>query len=729
MSPQTKPVTHLADLTHLPKPLELILGERRWVVWRWTLRTLKDGTTKWTKPPYQPRPPYAAAKVNDPKTWGSLEEALQAFVASKFDGIGFCLMDYSEIGAADLDHARNAQTGELTEWAVKLCGEADNLGLYREITVSGAGLRFIGLSRQGVELHRRFNFDGNGTGLELYRNTARYITISGLQQNACETLGSIDGYLDELFKRYDGVAAPLLPSVSLDFSTAGLQHDDYYQDLIENGAPEGSRSNKFQEVVWHLAAMGMTLEQIFDELTKHPNGIGSKYAGRLLAEVGRSYRKWRAQVGGGAAIGGRAQPARGRDVCIPENRRECSGASRRSQSQQQPPRSSQTQWWRQSCQRDRKGLPLNNMANAMLVMRNDTDVKDVFAYDEMYCGEVQREPSLTKPVEDVDVTVLQEWFQLNYLPLLGQEITHKALDCRAHERPFHPVRDYLKSLRWDGVLRVDTWLTDYLGVETSEYVMAVGRMFLIAAVARIFRPGCQVDYMLVLEGPQGEYKSSACKILAGEWFSDNLPDISTAGKDVSQHLRGKWLIEISEMNAMSRAENAQLKSFISRTTERYRRSYGRKESVEPRQCVFVGTTNKSAYLRDETGGRRYWPVKTGTIDLTKLRQDRDQLFAEATALFQSGAPWWPDRTFETTYIKPEQDDRFEADPWENAIADYLGTLLTAPQVTILQVAKSALGFSVDAKIGTADARRIAVIMEQLGWRRAPRNMHGRFWIR
>jgi predicted P-loop ATPase len=386
--------------------------------------------------------------------------------------------------------------------------------------------------------------------------------------------------------------------------------------------------------------------------------------------------------------------------------------------------------WLAQCVLGDTGKPLPILANALIGLR--AVMPHTFAYDLMLRAPMQMLPLKPeggfkpRPVHDVDVSIVQEKLQHLGLKRISKDTMHQAVDVHAHECAFHPVRDYLDALQWDGTPRLAIFLSRYFGAEQlNDYGEKIGAMFLISMVARIIDPGGKVDHMLVLEGPQGTLKSTACSVLGGTWFSDNLPDV-TAGKDVSQHLNGKWLIEVSEMHAMNRAEAALLKAFITRTTERYRPSYGRKEVIEPRQCVFIGTTNRDAYLRDETGGRRFWPIKCGTINIDALVRDRDQLFAEAVVRYRKGERWWPDKDFERRHIMPQQAERYEADVWEDNIRDYVEP---KTRVTIGEVGRHALGIEI-ARIGTADQRRIAAALEQLGWKRQKQSWDGkRYWTK
>lgn len=375
--------------------------------------------------------------------------------------------------------------------------------------------------------------------------------------------------------------------------------------------------------------------------------------------------------------------------------------------------------WRNDAPKNQRGKIIPNHDSAMMALRGDPDIRDVFAFDLMLRAAVmiheigRIDTANNRWVTEKDVCDLLEWFQRQDMPGMKLETVRSALNTRAHENAFHPVIDYLMSLQWDGVDRLGSWLTIYLGAELSKYNENIGRMFLVSMVARVISPGCQADHMMVLEGPQGILKSSACRVLGGQWFSDNMPDVND-GVRASQHLRDKWLIEVSEMHAMNRAEATLLKSFISRTVERYRPSYGRMEVSEPRQCVFVGTTNMEQYLRDPTGGRRFWPVKVGVsgrIQLDLLADYRDQLFAEAVECFNAGDRWWPDQSFERELIKPEQSARYAGDIWEDRVEEYLVGKL---RVTVPQIAREKLGF-VDKELRQEHLVRISSILRDLNW--------------
>jgi hypothetical protein len=293
-------------------------------------------------------------------------------------------------------------------------------------------------------------------------------------------------------------------------------------------------------------------------------------------------------------------------------------------------------------------------------------------------------------------------------------------DLALYDR-FHPVRDYLDSLAWDGVPRVDGWLVTYGGAEDGEYVRAVGALVLVAAVRRVMEPGCKFDEMLVLEGPQGKNKSSALAALAvrEEWFTDDLP-LDADAKRFIEAVKGKWIVEAGELKGMRKGEVDALKSALSRRVDRARLAYGRHPVELPRQCVIIGSTNSDRYLKDATGNRRFWPVRCGEFNVDALRRDRDQLWAEARVREARGesirlAPrLYPD-------AGEAQEARRLSDPFEEALEAHLAGRvgkLRAHDVWVI-VGKADVG-----RRTQDDMSRLGEALRRLGWERTKRRFGG-----
>jgi predicted P-loop ATPase len=323
------------------------------------------------------------------------------------------------------------------------------------------------------------------------------------------------------------------------------------------------------------------------------------------------------------------------------------------------------------------GTPERNEANVITALSNDPAFAGALIFDEFRQEVLVGRPlpwesgpfPAPRPWTATDDVRCAEWLQrreINVTPV----VVSRSVGAVANDIRVHPVREYLNHLRWDGTPRLETWAIRYLGTRDTPLNRAFGVRWLISAVARVLRPGAKVDHMLILEGPQGTGKSTALKILAGEdWFTDELAEIGS--KDCAQQMRGVWIIEIAELDAIGRAEVERIKSFLTRTVDRYRPPYERYVIDVPRQCVFAGSVNPDTYLRDETGNRRFWPLRCGRIDLDGLRQDRNQLWAEAVVRYRDGAIWWLDDPDLIAAAKVEQEARYQGDAWDARIDRWL----------------------------------------------------------
>ena len=333
--------------------------------------------------------------------------------------------------------------------------------------------------------------------------------------------------------------------------------------------------------------------------------------------------------------------------------------------------------------------------------------------------------------EDLDDSRAAEWCQRNNLHITTN-IAAEAVQVVASSRSYHPVRDYLNAIQHDGKPRLRNWLTEYGDAAEDELTCDVGVRWMVSGVARIMRPGCQADYMLVLEGKEGIRKSSALRTLGDPWFTDDISDIGH-GHEAAINLQGYWIVEIKELASFKRAEWQQVLGWLDRRQDKFRPPYGRRSQEFARQNIFSGSTNQQQWITGEHGTRRFWPVWLNKIDLEGLERDRDQLWAEAYQFYKNGIRWYLDEDLNSSAAQAQRQ-RKVSDPWTRMITEWCrypapraaGAIVCSSSETIYisEVLENCIGLP-PAQWRQGEGSRVEVILRGLGYLRAEEGVYAK----
>ncbi|MDF2608901.1 MAG: virulence-associated protein [Lachnospiraceae bacterium] len=328
------------------------------------------------------------------------------------------------------------------------------------------------------------------------------------------------------------------------------------------------------------------------------------------------------------------------------------------------------------------GLPNKTIDNVLIILENDPKLKERFYHDEfgnraIVASPMPWENGSTKNFKqrawsDEDDAGLRHYIEKVYT-ITGKERIYDAVAVYATARKRHKLKEYLESLKWDNVPRVDRLLIDYFGTEDNEYSRMVIRKTLTAAIARVINPGVKFDSMLILSGAQGVGKSTFFSILGREWYSDSLATFE--GKDASELIQGYWIVEAGELTGFNKSEMNAVKQFLSKRTDIYRVPYGRRTAEFPRSCIIVGTTNDKEFLKDRTGNRRFWPVDLGVQQSVKnvfkqLPEEVDQIWAEAFMRYRIGEKLYLEGTVAEEAMR-QQEEHKESNPKEGIIKAFV----------------------------------------------------------
>jgi hypothetical protein len=340
-----------------------------------------------------------------------------------------------------------------------------------------------------------------------------------------------------------------------------------------------------------------------------------------------------------------------------------------------------------------------------------------FWYDEFLQRPMTSIGGKDRMLRDSDFPKMAVWFQRELkLPKMKVSTVKQGIEQYMFDHTRNCAREWMLSLQWDGEERLSQLMHRGWGTEDNEYYSKVGRNFIMQMAHRVIEPGCKADYMPIFEGGQGKFKSTALRVLGNEWFTECHEEIGK--KDFYQILPGKMLVEIAELSSFNRSQIEAVKGVITNPSDTYRASYGRLAGDYPRQCVFAGTTNRDDWNQDDTGARRFWRVLCGSIDIDWLRENRDQIIAEAVKYVQEG---------QEHYIVPEaearrlQNEARTLDMWHEAIVGYCAG---KNRVRIEDIAADAIGIEKD-KQDSRVAKRIRSVLALEGWIGQSMRINGR----
>lgn len=371
-----------------------------------------------------------------------------------------------------------------------------------------------------------------------------------------------------------------------------------------------------------------------------------------------------------------------------------------------------------------KGSPHASISNIILILSQDPVLQGMVGMNDFTGSPVLHrappvpldgQPEMPGPYprlwNKADVSLVQSYLQRVWMHGAGRDDTEDGMHAVASMCRFHPVRDWLATIVWDGKPRLDTWLMQCFGAKDTPYTKAVSAKILIAAVRRVRSPGCKFDHMMILEGAQELGKSTCIRRLAGDpWFTDSLP-AALDGKDAAIALQGVWIVEFAEIEQLIRADVETIKAFLSRLVERYRPPYGRQMVERPRQFIPIGTTNSDDYLRDATGNRRFWPIRCQFADVEKLLAIREQLWAEAAAREAAGETHWLDDADVKAAAAVVQAERMQDDIWTERIREYTAM---HTEIYLADLLRDGLHMPVE-RHGRREQMRVAAVLRQDKW--------------